>query len=450
MPQTTCFQNCSKLLSLSLGKLHLRTLMNFSTNYISQMVDTGRSKTAQMSIFFILVYYLYLVTFILRLLITSILLNNQNCVCLIERYTSFDLFIGFLLHLNILDRYNVLALWPIWVLLIYFDYTVHFSCGRKCYSLAYQLIVTNKIHFFELNFGSWKKMAFRLFSLWRQTEKVRVTSRPLTAFNSLQPSIRRRAALLSFSFDFILAFSFYFCTLFFALANLYIYVYFIWDFYSFEEGLIIIFEITLLEYATWHSCKISFFFEHLSNLLIYVLTAQQAFWVGRLKKLLERQIKCSSQRQIQSSQRRLVRFLTSKYLPAHRSFLSSLVQANRDLVSTYYFFSLVTIFPFNAYTLTMILLKEMSTSLRLQFTVYVFMEDFFLLLALRPVITAERAMKTAGHQLSRSKAYLPGSSSNSRGNIRLKVKLDEIARLNFAFTAGSFGSITTNSVLKVK
>ncbi|KAH9393959.1 hypothetical protein TYRP_021084 [Tyrophagus putrescentiae] len=361
--------------------------MNFSTNYISQMVDTGRSKTAQMSIFFILVYYLYLVTFILRLLITSILLNNQNCVCLIE-------------SVHLLRPVHRLPPPP---------------------EHPRSLIVTNKIHFFELNFGSWKKMAFRLFSLWRQTEKVRVTSRPLTAFNSLQPSIRRRAALLSFSFDFILAFSFYFCTLFFALANLYIYVYFIWDFYSFEEGLIIIFEITLLEYATWHSCKISFFFEHLSNLLIYVLTAQQAFWSA---------------------------FLTSKYLPAHRSFLSSLVQANRDLVSTYYFFSLVTIFPFNAYTLTMILLKEMSTSLRLQFTVYVFMEDFFLLLALRPVITAERAMKIAGQQLSRSKAYLPGSSSNSTGNIRLKVKLDEISKLNFAFTAGSFGSITTNSVLK--
>lgn len=450
MTSLLLYNKLSRFLQQNRQKLELKSVVTFSAEYISLMVDTDRSTASRLSCF-ILIYYIYLITFMLRLLITAFLLNCQDFKPLVERYTSADPFIGFLIHLNILDRYIVLVLWPIWFLLLYLDYIVHFSRGAHCYYLVYDLIVENKINFFALNPKvSWTKMALQLYSLWVHSEQLTVTSHRLPSVMPIEASIRRRAALLSLTFDLLLASNFYFFAVFFLLVNLYLYPILIWPVYPLSKGLSILLEVILLEYVTWHSSKISFFFGHIFNLLIYVCTQQQMMVVKRCRQLLAEQktkLANASSRDLRGSQRQLATFLQVVFLPLHRRLLSDLGQTNLEFVSTYYLFSSVCLFGFNVYSLCMLLLKEMPPSLKFQFFAFVFLEDFIAFLAIMPMITMERAMHSAGRHLERSQAYL-GSSSAS---VRLKLKLGEISKLKFAFTVGSFdmAPVTSKSILKV-
>lgn len=421
-------------------------LLFISADYITNMADENRPISYHKKCFLV-AYYIYMITYMIRLVLAALVLNN---LLLPRSYLRVDLFIGFLIKVRFIDRYLALVLSPIFLLLLFVDYTVHFRCGLHSFHLAYDIIVTNKQNFTLLNPQlNWQNIRHK--SIKSVCKNINVTNHSLTHFPGLQHSIRQRAILLSFTFDILMAIFVIYYSLICIFGLSYFYLNTVWAALPFAQGLLVITESSMVVYTAWHSTKIGFFLAHFTGMIIFVLSRQLVIALKRLERLLKEVRRQSSKSSsatgnqlLDLAQHRLASFYHG-YLRLHHKLFYDLSHCNAEVNSPSLLLTLLTVFGFNIYSATLLIVKELSQKMRALVFAANYMVPLFLYLAIHPMITVRRLMQSSQLYLHRSQVYL----GNSNADVRLKLKLAGASDRRFAFTVGPVGKVTTNQLVKV-
>lgn len=429
-------------------------MKTISIDYITAMVVSSNNKslfqttTTKKIKYCCLFYYLILAFYMIRTLFAALVLNGLVKFISLDSYFEVESYISFGIRLNIIDRYSAAVVWPLYFMGIAVDYVVHFQRRngvRQCCILAYELIVVNRENFHLLNPGlSWKNI-FSKCICKNENSLIKVTNRPLAHFSTLKKSIRQRAVLFTITCD-LIAVSFYFfsglCIT--ALAGA-LYIFTIWPVHSFVRGLFDLVDVLLIGWSLFHSFQLGFFFGHFANLLLYVLSSQQVLVIKQLNRFLKK-VSQSKKRNCLRNQNKLSTFLKNTYLPLYHWIVKSLDQTNNEIVSVGLLVMLLTQFGFNVYSVCMFTLMDFNIEVLLLLFVINIVGTFFMSLGIRPMIAVQRTVRSARHLLLRSQLYL---NIGSLATLRLQLKTMTTSRLNFAFTVGPLGVLTTKSIYEV-
>ncbi len=444
----------------------LRPLLSISTRYITEMVSPSsegfqKSKSLKRCLHTAL-YYLWLLGALVRVLLLALVLNVPGAFISARQYFAYDLLVGLFYDLGFVDGFLALVLWPAVFMVAFLDYSVHFlgrlsssSVTPYCYHLGYDLVVANRAAFFSLNPQlNWLKILVNLQDFWSHsdgaagsslyTQRVKFNVHRLDYFPDLHHSVRRRALLISYAFDLVIA---AFLILFGLLGVFGLYFYFfniILPAYPLWKAAIIFVDGATVFYVVWHSAKISFFFIHVLNLIIYVHIAQQETSNRALAYLLSGKVPSARV----YPQTTLSNFLLY-YIRAHFRLIQDITRSNAELISSILLLILLTMFGINVYAVSALMLKELNFQENMLLLMLCALQTFFILLVLKPMLDAVRTITSPVKYLYAAQLSLLGPSS---ALLKLKVSVYyEVLNTEhnkFAFTVGPLAKITTEAVFK--
>ena len=441
----------------------LRPLLSISTRYITEMVSSSdgfqKSKSFKICLHTAL-YYLWLLGALIRVLLLVLVLNVPGAFISARQYFAYDFLASLFYDLGFVDGFLVLVLWPAVFMVAFLDYSVHFlgrlsssSVTPYCYHLGYDLVVANRAAFFSLNPQlNWIKIILNIRDFWSHsdkaagsyTQRVKFNVHRLDYFPDLHHSVRRRALLISYAFDLVIA---AFLILFGLLGVFGLYFYFfniILPAYPLWKAAIIFVDGATVFYVVWHSAKISFFFIHVLNLIIYVHIAQQETSNRALAYLLSGKVPSARA----YPQTTLSNFLLH-YIRAHFRLIQDITRSNAELISSILLLILLTMFGINVYAVSALMLKELNFQENVLLLVVCALQTFFILLALKPMLDAVRTIHSPVKYLYAAQLSLLGPS-----NALLKLKVSVYYEVlntehnKFAFTVGPLAKITTEAVFK--
>lgn len=426
-----------------------------STDYISCMVVNSKNKsglrcsTTERVKYCLLFYYIGMASYMMRMLIAALVLNKVLNFISPKVYLEVEPLIGYGIREGIIDRYSVVVIWPVFLILFAVDFVVHFqrkSGVRQCCRLAFDLMVLNRENFYLLNPQlNWQNILLK-FLFNNEGNVVKVTRKPLPHFPRLKRCIRRKAVIFSLAFDLFATFSYIHITFFGISIACYFYFFTVWPVYSFARGLFNLFDIVFLGWTIFHSVDLGFFFIHFANLLLYVLSMQQKASIWRLELLLKKVSKSAEGKCLESNKRKLAAFLRSTYLPVYSQIVRHLDTSNKELVSKGLMLTLLSLFGYNVYSVSMLTLKKFKLEvLSVLFSIN-FTATFFFFLLIRPLVEVERTMRSARNCLRRAQPYL---KTGSAAVVGLQLKMISTSSSVFAFTVGPVGVLTTKSLYEV-
>ena len=135
----------------ALNRWPLTSLLSISSDYCKEMVAHSRptEHRPKMPALHTLLYYLYLGGHLVRLPATALILNvdyplQADYYYYYYYYLRYDLLLDLFVKLHFIDGKLAIVLWPAVLLLIYFDYTVHFRRGLFSFHLVHDLMVVNR------------------------------------------------------------------------------------------------------------------------------------------------------------------------------------------------------------------------------------------------------------------------------------------------------------------
>ncbi len=449
----------SRTFSMNSAFYHpLRPLLSISTKYITQMVSAssdGFQKPSLHTAF----YYLYLFGALLRVLILAFVLNLPDSMLTPDEYFTYDLLIGLFYDLGFVDGHLALVLWPAVLMVAYLDYSVHFL-GRSgsgngstiyCFHLGYDLVVSNRTAFFSLNPQlSWYKILLNFRAFWSSDDhtntlcqRVKFNVHRLDYFPNLHHSVRRRAILLSHAFDLFIA---AFLVAFGLLGAFGVYFYFfnvILPINPIWKSVLIVLDGVAVVYVVWHSAKIAFFFIHVLNLIIYVHIAQQVASNRALAYLLSGKVPSAHS----YPQTTLSNFL-QQYIHGHFRLIQDITRSNGEFISAILLLTLLTMFGINIYAISAMMLRELNFQEKMLLLVVCFLQTFFILLALKPMLDAVKTIHSPVPFLYAAQLSLSGTA-----NVALKLKLNAYYEVlnseqRFAFTVGPLARVTNEAFFR--
>ena len=422
------------------------SLLSISTKYVTTMIDDvdqrQKSRIENVATF---LYILYLSLLCLRVVVIALIYNWHLFP---EDYFTYDLFGGFLgpSRMNLLDGNLCLVLWPALVIITFLHCTVTpFYRRLQLTSFAFQLIVTNRECFWPLNPQLTLKVLIKV--LWKkdrnELSRIKFSRRTLSHFPHLPHLVRCQAVLLSQVLDILIACFVVEFALFCLFGVFYYYVFLLWPFYSFAKCLLIIFEVSMVFYAVWHSTNIFLFLVHVFNLVLFALIAQQRAINSKLKKRISLVTKTT--KKLSSSK---LAALLNQYNSCHFQFIRTLLITNREYISTFLWLFFWTMFPLNTYSLATVTLKSVPLSVKMLLLVNSSLQIGNATLAIFPMLKAVSPINSASRYFHWAQPHLNVSQINLK--VKLLTYYDVLTTgEKIAYTVGVFGHVTPKALFEV-
>ena len=472
-------------------------LLSLSSNYITSMAaeeeedqyenyqnDNGWIRKLTIRTVF---SNLYLVLLSLRYIVSGVILNF-HLDHFLSIYYSVDLLKDLYRQLGILDRYLALVMWLVPVFMLYIDYLVGFTRGKRLYLLALDLLVYNREDFYRLNPQITGRNLFQLLTRrYDRAEGVRWRWRTLPHFGTpLDALVRLQALALATAIDLalgtiVLVLGLFGCPLavyLFSLTGP-------WTGYSSAQKLVIFLDGCASLYLIWRAIKLGLFFAAIINLVLGAggLSGQQRVMDRKLFGLLKNCNSSTSQRRKTSwdfhqhyhyhHYRHYHLHLLSSFLPTYLSghfrLITDCLVIDRELISRLFLLVFACMTGLNVYSITMVTLKRELNLLGRAIMVAAAVVQFaVILLALKPLLLAHRTVHDRPSKLLYSSILaLSGGNGNSGSSyltfssspyqLHLKLKLSTYCQLltnsettKIAFSVGPVGKVTSNAVFQVE
>ncbi len=421
------------------------TLLSISTKYVTRMNETGESRKSRPGIGTTALYILYLSVLCVRIVINALIYNWPDLFS--DAYFTYDLWSGFLgpSRMNLMDGNLCLVLWPATVIIIFLHCTVTFYRRLQLTSFAFQLIVSNRECFWQLNPHLNLKTLMKI--VWkndpRQLSLIKLFSRrKLSHFPHLPHSARCQAVLLSQVLDILIACFVAQFALFCLFGVFYYFAFLLWPFYSLLESLVIIFDVSMIFYAVWHSTNIFLYLVHVFHVVLFVLVAQQRAMNARLKRRISLLTKTSKK-----SSSKLAALL-NQYNSCHFHFIRSLLITNREYISTFLWLFFWTMFPLNTYSLATVTLRSVPLSVKMLLLVNSSLQIGNATLAIFPMLKTVSPVNSASRYFHWAQPHLNVSQINLK--IKLLTYYDVLTiGEKIAYTVGVFGHVTPKALFEV-
>ena len=445
-------------------------LLSISSATITKMVaeeDSHREQVFQSSskkVFQIFFFYFYILLLVIRFITAATVLNYQ----VLQWYFSYDPMLDLFRQLGVFDRHLALVIWPAPLLIIYYDYLVNFTTKFRSYLLAFDLIVTNRQDFYDLNpdVSGWKSSLKLLLCKERKKLKLTGWKKQLPNIGPLDPEIRYQAVGLTTAHDLFLAITLVALGLLCPIVLYLLSLTPIWQEFSLFKKFVTFLNGTTILYLLWRHVKQALFYILHLHLIIFVVVDQQKANNLRLKRRLQL-MDFQRQNNIQNNvhqQRRQLTVALAYYLRFHFQLIRDILISDRQLVSFLLFLLLLSMFGLNVFAMVGLLsVHEKSLPLfEKSFLFAVVVLQFTLTgIGLKPMVDAHRTLHSPARLLFRAVGCLgDGNLGKGKGNfahlyLNLKLKLSTYYEIltsgeAFAFSVGPVGKVTSNALLQVK
>ncbi|KAH9396471.1 hypothetical protein TYRP_019490 [Tyrophagus putrescentiae] len=420
-------------------------LLSISSATITKMVaeeDSHREQVFQSSskkVFQIFFFYFYILLLVIRFITAATVLNYQ----VLQWYFSYDPMLDLFCQLGVFDRHLALVIWPAPILIIYYDYLVNFTTKFRSYFLAFDLIVTNRQDFYDLNpdVSGWKSSLKLLLCKERKKLKLTGWKKQLPNIGPLDPKIRFQAVGLATAHDLFLAITLVALGLLCPIVLYLLSLTPIWQEFSLLKKFVTFLNGTTILYLLWRHVKQALFYILHLHLIIFVVVDQQKANNLRLKRRLQL-MDFQRQNNIQNNvhqQRRQLTVALAYYLRFHFQLIRDILISDRQLVSFLLFLLLLSMFGLNVFAMVALLTVESEKSLPLfekSFLFVVVALQFTLTgIGLKPMVDAHRTLHSPARLLFRA--------------LKLSTYYEILTSGEaFAFSVGPVGKITSNALLQ--